>query len=1567
MTTINSIINSQDFAGAAKRLDIWIESGGVGRWELELDNISGASQILATNYIVSLGINGTTLMAGYVDDVKPEVSDENAVFSKYVTCTGRNYGRDLSRLFIIKDYVNKKFDDIVDDALSIAGSEITYTSPSTADIVSIKFNRTYLQSGFVEGAKLIGYDFCVRNDKSLQLWKLTNAPNSGVLLKALANDVTNNILKIDPETKAGIDIYNYIRIDAGELKGHWTTGNASDFGTANCTAIDDTTVAVDEASIKATITDDAYAKLYLQFPIYNHTEIDCSLQDRQCELWFNHDSLSEIYLYAMDDQNHEIACKTVLNPLTTDWIKGTFTLGPSAVFRNLLFGNPNPGEWYYLSGSTFTWKLKRIGVYVPYRIGNTGTHIWIDGLTIDGVDVWAYAQDATSISTYGKAMLPLLRSDIKSQVHLQEITDAELINRKNPINKLKLICTFQPAILYPGYLVDVLAPEAYIGYGSTPLTYRILSIHHIATPGVSICRGHDAVTELELVLHNSGIGADPTRFKLSSSAPQTTQLAIISRLENRVRVLESSFAGSGSVLSGGSGGYMGNGLLNISSPHEAITKADLINYIWGFENGIWLPASKTMPTGGSYLRIADTLTGHYTDLFEVIINEETNPASYSPIFGVSTGFVVKKDISCGGFVSANQGLIALGSGMTSQFDPAGAWLIHSEKSSLHDIETRSSAPSNPQSGQFYINSTNNHLYRYNGSSWVDCGDKDDAAFYFDTFYIRRAGYSTPIPPFATPGVPIPYSQLGHLRCANITASNVNPNADNAFGLGSPSAAWSGVMTYTLYADAIKKLNGDDWFTSGGANFTTDVTITKATPTLNLKANTASNPTVTFYDDSVLKMSLAYSSSLDQLFVYDHLGSRVIATLNHAGNFGAFGDIQSGGNLIAGANLSVTGVVTSNLVIQKATPQLSLYANTASDASILFYDASVHKMNLSYQSSTDILFLYDVLGSKTLASWTHNGDFGAYRHITAGGDFVVSNNSNYVKLRNGATRLFSDADGELKVLNSSDVLADIKVSNAKCDHLNSASGTGIYLFDHLKFYNGSTGLKLYDATNASGSVGQVLTVNSDGKPQWSAAAGWNGGTVTNNILINSSQPTLAFKTSQSLSNAFGWLDFYTNTGTRQWLVGMNIAYDNGNFEMISYNNKSVYTNADICLNSGQAIRDFSDSTNRYLLLHTSLGSWVFGVHTAGYSPAFKVYATNTSSNLLSVDMSGNLSVAGGLYTINGSVLTLGQDTKVEHANTVYFNVNSSNSGTVQVTLQQAGSDKLILRHYSGNSYLSSASGALYLAGSTVRSQNDFVAEAGCYINTTNPAVTLQVSGSNRISVGFNGSNSFINVTNAGDFGITNQNGNLSLAASSGYIWIGNNQIIPTSGGQGQIGNSTYYWSAVVARNVLPDNSSSGSLGNTTYWWKYVYLEELWTHNYSGHTFDDYDDLSLVKLWGEKDAEVPDTYDSTKIMPPKNDPFNMLKHPEKPEFYSLFDMVSFGLGCAKALAKRYDETSELLLTFYDGVEVHDQKIAALETQIPVELERLKSHVQELELQLQALREVKKQDGAISSEAA
>ena len=151
MTSIQAIINNQNFGLAAKRLDVWHEGGGIGHWELELDNASGASQILATNYsVTNLGINGSLLMKGYLDDVLPSVKDASAVFSKYVKANGRNYGRDLANLFIIKKYGSVRIDDLVTDALALSGSEITFASPGIAPVVDADFNKTFLQTGFVD-------------------------------------------------------------------------------------------------------------------------------------------------------------------------------------------------------------------------------------------------------------------------------------------------------------------------------------------------------------------------------------------------------------------------------------------------------------------------------------------------------------------------------------------------------------------------------------------------------------------------------------------------------------------------------------------------------------------------------------------------------------------------------------------------------------------------------------------------------------------------------------------------------------------------------------------------------------------------------------------------------------------------------------------------------------------------------------------------------------------------------------------------------------------------------------------------------------------------------------------------------------------------------------------------------------------------------------------------------------------------------------------------------------------------------------------------------------------------
>jgi hypothetical protein len=77
--------------------------------------------------------------------------------------------------------------------------------------------------------------------------------------------------------------------------------------------------------------------------------------------------------------------------------------------------------------------------------------------------------------------------------------------------------------------------------------------------------------------------------------------------------------------------------------------------------------------------------------------------------------------------------------------------------------------------------------------------------------------------------------------------------------------------------------------------------------------------------------------------------------------------------------------------------------------------------------------------------------GSTGNIMATGSFTLTNNEKWVGLRSGNTRLYSDADGVLKVQNQSGQLATLDASNIFTDHINSASAGGIYFFDNPKVY------------------------------------------------------------------------------------------------------------------------------------------------------------------------------------------------------------------------------------------------------------------------------------------------------------------------------------------------------------------------------------------------------------------------------------------------------------------------------------------------------------------------------------
>jgi hypothetical protein len=86
----------------------------------------------------------------------------------------------------------------------------------------------------------------------------------------------------------------------------------------------------------------------------------------------------------------------------------------------------------------------------------------------------------------------------------------------------------------------------------------------------------------------------------------------------------------------------------------------------------------TLLSGNGYtgLSFTDTDKGLTSNLY-LILSLEDDGVTYDPLLATDQGLVVKKDIAAGGFVSANQGVLYLGSGLNSATDEPRIILMHS--------------------------------------------------------------------------------------------------------------------------------------------------------------------------------------------------------------------------------------------------------------------------------------------------------------------------------------------------------------------------------------------------------------------------------------------------------------------------------------------------------------------------------------------------------------------------------------------------------------------------------------------------------------------------------------------------------------------------------------------------------------------------------------------------------------------------------------------------------------------------------------------------------------------------
>ncbi|MDR0470719.1 MAG: hypothetical protein LBH79_03190 [Nitrososphaerota archaeon] len=864
---------------------------------------------------------------------------------------------------------------------------------------------------------------------------------------------------------------------------------------------------------------------------------------------------------------------------------------------------------------------------------------------------------------------------------------------------------------------------------------------------------------------------------------------------------------------GGGGGWNG-GLLNISSGHLPLDPIELINYTWEWVNGKWTPHTKHMPTGDSYLKISDSKIGQATDVFLILVDSYPSlPVDsfdrYGPILGVSTGLMVKKDISCGGFVGANQGIIALGSCLQDSFDPPGAWMLHSECKRINFKGT--SFPANPREGwrvirtdellgtlgavdpvysyqiyerqgsswvkvggssfdngyefgvsrpnwgddrkgEYFITtgpSNNGHIHQFNGgSSWTDKGDIDDPAYsgFFDTFEIRRAYYK---PPLQT-------TDYAHLRCANITAHNTNPAADLTYGLGTPDRRWLGICADTVYADHIKDLKGED-FDFGvewdGGTVHDNITILRPEPQLRLNA-TSGNPAVVFYNESVPKLYLAYSAANNHLYIQDPAASDPTLIFRPQGTLSIASDFYTAGKIILRSTIPI---------IDFAPPGLP----TGQEYQV--------RLEGTTQNNAGWLNLYGHLKIAGDTRIEHAGD--------------VYLNLNSTDRRNPGVNFMWNGNTEGAI-----VLAGASF-NPPFPYL--------FIYSSAIILSAPSGFDLRAPLmldSSYGTAGQVLTTNGpNNMPSWqtpgAGSGGWNGGVVTgDNITVQRIESQLRL----NATSGSPALVFYRNGEQRLGLI----------------------------YSSTESILSFWDySGNRQIARLDHGGNYsILGDLTLG--PAGRIRLNDNLGNPGQVLISNGNSPptwqtlsGGGGGGWNGGTVT--ENIAVLRADP-QLHLNATSGGPA-IFFYNASAVKMSLRYSTaGYFYLQDDSGGRLIA------RWDHSGDYGV-LGSFTAGTTSQY-----IRIGATSSNCYIETSAGRALYLQPASGNAVYATTDFYA----NNILPRYSNSGDLGNGSTRWNGAVINNiystsVFPLSSNSGSVGNSGTYWNQIYGNTIrWR---SGSTF------------------------------------------------------------------------------------------------------------------------------------
>ena len=543
--------------------------------------------------------------------------------------------------------------------------------------------------------------------------------------------------------------------------------------------------------------------------------------------------------------------------------------------------------------------------------------------------------------------------------------------------------------------------------------------------------------------------------------------------------------------------------LNGSAPD--ISPIDIVKKIWWFNDGYWAPQGFSSH-GNSYFTLTEQNDTPPTEpninLFEITSQGTSEP--HEPLLVTDRGFVVKKDIAAGGYVSANQGELWLGSGRDDQLDVPKIVLFQSETSrvsgggplSIDGIPEGATFPTKVNGKLFKLTIQNGEyaagtIYRCYGDEpngqWVAKGHYTEFPGNFDTLYIRKYddeghldqpahldlgdllahGYVyvndlSPVPEQEWIDVHSKLRINGDLQLVDgKVASSLNP-VTAGFGLGSPTEPWTGVACTTVYTDNIKDLEGEDWdFPWNGGTVTNDISIEKSTPILFLKSSSG-NPYLKFGSDAETKVQFVYSIAGAYLVLQKVTGGTAdILKITNAGQLTVYGDIMPSGTVDLGSGVNAfDNIYGAHGYIGELTVTQDIYADTIygltdGDLTIEPYSGNRIYINSRLKVNGDLQFV-----NRHYHIEMNTGYHGGFYDATAGSyllEFILDesptrvvsnlplyfyNNSAFIGFRSGASRLYSNADGVIQVQDSGGSLGTLDTGNLYVDHIVAASGGAV---------------------------------------------------------------------------------------------------------------------------------------------------------------------------------------------------------------------------------------------------------------------------------------------------------------------------------------------------------------------------------------------------------------------------------------------------------------------------------------------------------------------------------------------